>query len=1526
MTLAVLLVGIPTLIYLTLSLTGVQDSIKGEVEKELSALLDTRVSIGSLRLSLPDRVVLKEIAIADSTGSDALTVKSIDAGVDMKRLLLKKKITVTFAGIDGLKATIWRDAPGSPLNIARTIRALQPKDKNKPPTLFDLRIGHVVIVNSSASYDIKSAPAAKEGHFDANHIAIENFALNALIPRLSNNEYSVDLRRLTATERSGLKVDNIRMKAGLTDAGASIEGLVIEMPGTRLMPGNIGLSYKGWGDIVKSLTSIPQTVEILDGTYVTPSTFAAFSDKLAGIDDRIELSLRARGTADDFVVDNARIDIPTLETQIATSCRIKGLKDGIAKMTAEVSQLSVRTATNQLAARLNQLVAIPATVKSLASNAGRLIVDAKGGLENGRADVDADITTAQGSVSVDGVVDLPTGGRRIAASGHIESKGFDVGRLVDAAREVGPVAMNLDVDFKDAKPYPVGNVKGTFDKLTFKGYGYTGLHVDVYSDGGTVGGEIQLNDPNARIEAEGHLKTTGERPSTEFFVSARDINFAKLNLGNVFQGHRLSFDADASLEGTNPDNADGWLRITNLNYINDQGKGVALDMIDIEASNSTKPQRITIDSDVIEGSIEGAYRFATIGKTARSILAEFIPAIVGKEEEMTDATDDFSFNFTIKDNNNLERMVKLPVSIVYPVTINGLMSSALNEMRLDVDAPYLRQGKKMITGSGVHLVIDGIDNKASLYATTSMPTKRGPLTLTIDNRAANNAVNTDVNWVIKTDKEFKGDLNFTSSFTRTADSKSGKNPISASISINPGKAIFNDTVWNVHRSRIGIADGKIEADMLKVTHDDQMLLIDGVTSADSTDILTVTLQDIDLDYIFSTLNISNVMFGGQATGKFFARTLLTPEPVIYTPLLSVKGLSYNGCVMGDGLIKSAWHPDTRAITLNAEIKQANGLTSFIDGSIKPLDEELDFQFDANKANVGFLLPFMSAFAKDVSGYASGKAHLYGTFKLIDMTGDIYAEDLKLKLGFTNVTYTASDSVHIRPGRIELDKITLKDLAGNTAELSGTLTHECFKKPVFTFNIEKARNLLVYDVGENPETNWYGKIYGNGSASVSGKPGEVNINVDMTTTAKSEFTFVLSDEQEALDLNFITFRNKNGNEETLILSEEQRRIAEIERQIADESRQEDKPSTYHMNIAVNVTPAARVILVMDPVGGDKIKANGSGSLRMTYDSANEELKMFGTYTLDRGSYNFTLQEIILKDFSINPGSSITFHGDPYAAQLDITAVYSVNANLSDLDESFLQDKELTRTNVPVHALLKVTGDMRQPDINFDLEFPTLTQDTYRKVRSIISTDDMMNRQIIYLLALNRFYTPDYMASTTKGNELVSVASSTISSQLSSLLGSLSDKWSIAPNFRSDRGDFSDLEVDVALSSHLLNNRLLLNGNFGYRDKSLNNNSFIGDFDAEYLLNRSGTIRLKAYNRYNDQNFYFKSALTTQGIGVVFKRDFENIFSFLKPLLSRGKKEESTGAPTDSIDEEPTFEPVGPMGGPAPQPTKPQNRNK
>jgi len=296
-------------------------------------------------------------------------------------------------------------------------------------------------------------------------------------------------------------------------------------------------------------------------------------------------------------------------------------------------------------------------------------------------------------------------------------------------------------------------------------------------------------------------------------------------------------------------------------------------------------------------------------------------------------------------------------------------------------------------------------------------------------------------------------------------------------------------------------------------------------------------------------------------------------------------------------------------------------------------------------------------------------------------------------------------------------------------------------------------------------------------------------------------------------------------------------------------------------------------------------------------------MFGKYTLEEGNYNFSLQDLILRDFKIRSGSSISFNGDPFNAMLDITASYRVNTNLSDLDKSFSTDKDLARTNVPVDAMLMVDGEMQHPDITFDIELPTLTQDVERKVKSIISTDDMMSRQIIYLLALNKFYTPEYMGTSGSGSELAAVASSTLSSQLSNMLGQLTDKFTLAPSFRSDKGDFSDIEVDLALSSRLLNNRLLLNGNFGYRDRSTSQTIFVGDFDLEYILSNNGNLRLKAYNHFNDQNYYLRQALTTQGLGIIYRKDFDNPFTFLR------KRKKSSSASAEPIEKNDTLKVAG-----------------
>jgi hypothetical protein len=275
-----------------------------------------------------------------------------------------------------------------------------------------------------------------------------------------------------------------------------------------------------------------------------------------------------------------------------------------------------------------------------------------------------------------------------------------------------------------------------------------------------------------------------------------------------------------------------------------------------------------------------------------------------------------------------------------------------------------------------------------------------------------------------------------------------------------------------------------------------------------------------------------------------------------------------------------------------------------------------------------------------------------------------------------------------------------------------------------------------------------------------------------------------------------------------------------------------------------------------------------------------LKVLGNYTIERGKYNFSLQQVIYRNFDIQEGSTVTFLGDPYAAELNVKANYRLTANLGDLDQQLIENQQ--RSNVTVNCILQLTGQVRHPAVTFDIDLPNSTPELNRQVKSYIRTEDMLNRQIFYLLVLNTFYTsPEYgVNNASRAN--MSLLASTLSTQLSNILDAFTDKIQlIGTSFRqSNEGFGNSTEMELLLSSQLLNNRLIINGNFGYRDNPFLNSTqntihWIGDFDLEYKLTQRGDIRLKFFNHYNYRNYYNLTPEMTQGLGIVFRKDFNHV---------------------------------------------------
>ena len=315
------------------------------------------------------------------------------------------------------------------------------------------------------------------------------------------------------------------------------------------------------------------------------------------------------------------------------------------------------------------------------------------------------------------------------------------------------------------------------------------------------------------------------------------------------------------------------------------------------------------------------------------------------------------------------------------------------------------------------------------------------------------------------------------------------------------------------------------------------------------------------------------------------------------------------------------------------------------------------------------------------------------------------------------------------------------------------------------------------------------------------------------------------------------------------------------------------------------------LLMDAATKDYINLNGEGTIRATYHNKGA-FNMFGTYTVDHGTYGITIQNIIKKNFTFNRGSTIVFGGDPYQAALNLQAVYTVSGvSLSDLNIG----NSFSNNTIRVNCLMNIGGTPANPQLDFDLEMPNVNSNEQQMVRSVINGQQEMNQQVVYLLAIGRFYNQgvnnaDEQETNRTTLAMQSFLSGTLSTQINTLLSSLikNDNWNFGANISTGNEGWHNAEYEGIVNGRMFNNRLLLNGQFGYRDNVTQANpSFIGDFDLQYLLYPNGNLALKVYNQTNDR-YFTKSSLNTQGVGIIMKKDFNGLRDLFSSQKRKKKK--------------------------------------
>lgn len=1431
-----------------LNIPFVQSKLASLASNELKSLLNTEVQVGHVDIGFFNRIIAKDILLNDQQGNEMLKVARLSAKFEILPLF-KKRLSINSVQLFGFNIHLNKETPESTSNFQFVLDALASKDTVKAPTHLDLRINSVLVRRGRVTYDILSAPQTPQ-KFNASHISIDNLAATLSLKSLRNDSLNVYIRRLSFKEQAGFELKKISLKAIANNQSLSIKDFFLEFPNSSLTMHEMKAQF----DTLPSLFHLTDDVVYqgqLNGK-LQPTDFTSILPMLAKLDQPLQVSFNIKG-------QGKHVECQELSLNDQKYIKFNGK-----------ANIDNRTSKASLYANISQLYinkeGITYLSDGLIGNMPSIIENIKyidfkgttqGNLNKLRSEGLLDI--GAGILHADITMDNDNNNNR-SYSGTLSSSDLDLGVLTGNLKKYGIADFDIALNgFNYRNKYPETYIKGAIHSIEYNNYHYEGISLDgVYKDGG-FNGQLALNDDNIAVLINGAFNVTQSIPNFNLEANVKHMRPFELNLSDKLENSDISLKLNANFVGNSIDNLNGRIQLDSLilNYPDKQA--YFLDNLIITAGQMNEEKELKIESSFMNALIRGNYSYTTISKSILYTIQQYIPSLITLNETQQIPNNNFHFDIKIDNTELFEKLFHLPVHMDMPATLKGYFQD--NERRMKIEGSFPRFIYNGTLYESASLFCENPSNQFYCQLRGSMLMKSGAmLNLSLDTKAQDDQLRAMLNWGNNTDVTYGGKVNAITRFSKTE----GSAPqLRADIDILPTTMILNDTIWHIQPSHIALDSGYVSVDNFMVGKADQYLRIDGKFTDKETDSCMVDLKNVNVKYVLDILRFDDVEFGGIATGQVNLKNILK-SPIMYTQL-NVHNFSLNKALLGQADITGYWDNELGGVRLDAQIKEKN-TNSHITGYVSPKEKGLDLNIEADSLNLAFITPFVKGIFSNIKARANGNFRLYGPFKFLDFEGDIRTK-FDAKIDVLNTYFQIKDdSIHVKSGELAFENLRIYDREGHSGVLNGYLRHNKLKNMTYRFDVD-ANNLLVYDSDDMGDMAMYGQVYAIGDILVHGGNNTMNIDVALTTGPNTNFTYVSGVTTEATSNQFITFVDKTPKRIQDMV------VADIYHYSDAQKKEEEDgpPMDLYINMMVDATPDANMKVIMDPVAGDHIAARGNGNLQVNYYNKGS-FRMFGNYIIDQGVYKLSMQEVIRKDFVLQEGGTISFSGDPYYANLDLKAVYTVNsASLSDLST----DATLNQSTVKVNCIMNLMGSLANPTINFDLELPTVSEEDKELVRSATSTEEQMNTQIIYLLTIGKFYTVDYANNTNRSsNATSSLAFNTLSGQLNNMLSQWTEdkNWNIGANFSTGQEGWSDVEAEAILSGRLLNNRLLINGNFGYRENVLANTNFIGDFEAIWLLTKNGDFRLRGYNQTNDR-YFTKSTLTTQGIGFIYKKEFD-----------------------------------------------------
>jgi TamB, inner membrane protein subunit of TAM complex len=1331
------------------------------------------------------------------------------------------------------------------------------KELQKPPppskAVWSIDVARLTIDSTDLRYDDDNKKAVKKG-IDYSHLYVKHLRIHTSNLHADPSNYNAQIAGISFDEKCGFTLKNLSAGISYNPSGISVKNLVVQTNKSEIR-NQTNISYKSFEDFKNNPGNVQTNIEFNQARIATQDILVFVPSLNSTLKNYSQAAIRLNGKISGKL-NNLKISYLEFDGLGNTSLAATGEIKGLPKATTAIYNISI-SKFKTTKTDIDRFVP-KGTVPDNLQIPEDLSLTGKFNGSFNHFLVQMHLITNEGSVDITGSLDAHK--KIYDLTAHTNS--LDLGHILKMDSLMGRFTLNATARGSGFDPKKMNSdFHVSLEEGAFNAYEYRGLVLDAKMDNGNATIVSSMHDPNITYQLNGEASLSGKYPSVKMKLQLDTINLLALNLLKDSLQMHLALDAD--FKSTDPDALQGQMIVSDIGM--KFGKlAINTDSVLLTANHSDTGQSIQIHSEAADIDWTGRYKLT---QTTES-LKQFINKYYKIRDVGGDTTEPEQWQMSLELRPSPLVLAVMP-SLKGSDSLTGhiVFNSSKKDLNLELHTDKIQLDQLIIQ----QFSVKAETGNNSLNYNISIANAQQPgfqlYQTSLSGALENNKL---TNTLHLKDKKAKDKYIMSGSLTSV---KNGFQYV-----FIPDSLLLDYQRWQIPSDNYVRYDSMgIIVKNLKLSHQGESIDINSKSETAESP-LEVNFSNFRIKSLTQFAEQDSLMLNGIINGNAEIKNLNTKP--IFTSDIKIDSLMYDKDSVGN-LVIQVNNTELNAYTAHISLKGHENDVD-IDGKYFSGESKMDLDIKMNQLNLASFKGVAVTQVRKLSGYLKGNLHASGNLDHPFLKGSLHFDHAVLVPVITGEPLKLSDDIiNFDEDGFDFSNFVMQDSAGNKATLDGNIYTKDYRDYKFDISFN-AENFRAVNAPKEPNRMFYGKLNINADIDVSGDMNLPKITSYLRVNKNTDFYVILpSDDPEVVDRNgVVVFVNKNKAVDSSQL-----------KSFLDSLTTHARLKGMDAAVTIETDSSAQFTLIIDERNGDALAVRGRADLTGGVDKSGK-ISLTGNYELVNGSYNLTLS-VLHRSFIIERGSTITWTGDPKTANINISAIYTVNTAPIDLVEQQLYGQSSTDQNrykekLPFQVKLIMTGELLKPIVKFDISLPenllALWPEVDTKLQQMRTDEAEVNKQVFALLLLGRFIQENPFqtagAPTDAGTIAKQSASKLLSDQLNQLAGSLIKGVDVNFDMNSDQ-DYSSgtatnqTELNVKVSKSLFSDRIRVTVGSDFQLEQTNPgqdaSNIAGDVSVDYKLSKDGRYMLRVF-RNDEYETIVQGQVIETGVSFILTFDY------------------------------------------------------